>query len=370
MNAVTQEMESILDDLLKEASPYSLDHRQKKSLFESSLKTLTQFHYAHCGAYRNILDAGGAEIDVIEYQDIPHLAVRLFKEYELKSIPDENVIKVLTSSGTTSQTVSRIFLDRLTSVYQTKVLVHIMQSYLGKKRLPMLIIDHPGVIKNRASFSARGAGILGLSTFGRDHSYALDDNMQIDIDKITLFLDKYQNQPIFVFGFTFMVWQYFIERLKALDIHLDLSNSILVHSGGWKKLQDRAVSNLDFKRILNEYTGINRVHNFYGMVEQVGSVYVECEEGVLHAPNYSDIHVLDPRDWSECDFSEPGVVVVESLLPISYPGHKLITEDLGTVLGEDDCPCGRKGKYFSIQGRIPRAEVRGCSDTHQNPQVG
>jgi hypothetical protein len=53
-----------------------------------------------------------------------------------------------------------------------------------------------------------------------------------------------------------------------------------------------------------------------------------------------------------------------SMLPWSYPGHALMTEDRGKVLGVDDCPCGRKGKYFTVKGRVPLAEMRGCSDTH------
>jgi hypothetical protein len=58
------------------------------------------------------------------------------------------------------------------------------------------------------------------------------------------------------------------------------------------------------------------------------------------------------------------VIQTLSLLPRSYPGHSLLTEDLGVVHGQDDCPCGRKGTYFSIVGRIPQAELRGCSDTY------
>ena len=42
---------------------------------------------------------------------------------------------------------------------------------------------------------------------------------------------------------------------------------------------------------------------------------------------------------------------------------KLSNEDLGKIIGEDDCKCGRKGKYFSISGRMSMAELRGCSDT-------
>ena len=42
----------------------------------------------------------------------------------------------------------------------------------------------------------------------------------------------------------------------------------------------------------------------------------------------------------------------------------VLTEDEGVVLGEDDCPCGRKGKYFVVHGRMKNAEIRGCSDTY------
>jgi len=37
------------------------------------------------------------------------------------------------------------------------------------------------------------------------------------------------------------------------------------------------------------------------------------------------------------------------------------------VHGEDDCPCGRKGRYFSVLGRLPQVEMRGCSDTRALP---
>ena len=61
---------------------------------------------------------------------------------------------------------------------------------------------------------------------------------------------------------------------------------------------------------------------------------------------------------------EKGLIEVVSVLPGSYPGHVLLTEDEGMILGEDDCPCGLKGKYFKIEGRIKNAEIRGCSDTY------
>src|SRR5690606_25284704 len=121
------------------------------------------------------------------------------------------VFKVLTSSGTTSQRVSHVVLDRHTSTAQTKALVLILQQFIGRDRLPMLIIDHPEVIKDRHSFSARGAGILGLSTFGSHHVYALKaEDMSVKFDAIDAFLKQHLNARILIFGFTFMVWKYFV----------------------------------------------------------------------------------------------------------------------------------------------------------------
>ena len=163
-----------------------------------------------------------------------------------------------------------------------------------------------------------------------------------------------------------MVWQHLY--VEAADLGLDLSRAVLVHSGGWKKLAELAVTNETFKARLREAFGIERVHNFYGMVEQVGSVFFECEAGFFHAPNFADVLVRDPGTWEPAPDGVAGVVEVMSLIPESYPGHALLTEDVGTILGVDDCPCGRLGRRFTISGRIPKAEVRGCSDTYERPQ--
>ena len=111
-------------------------------------------------------------------------------------------------------------------------------------------------------------------------------------------------------------------------------------------------------------TGINEIHDFYGMVEQVGSIFVECEEGYLHAPIFADIIIRNKMTMEPLAFGQEGLIEVLSILPRSYPGHVLLTEDLGTILGEGDCCCGKKGKYFKVKGRLPKAEIRGCSDTH------
>ncbi|MDI2127388.1 hypothetical protein [Yinghuangia seranimata] len=341
------------------------DDRERHLLPE--LRRLTEHHRANCAPYDRVLRALGvpAGDPGARIADLPWLPVRLFKHHDLASVPADAVFKTLTSSGTTGAEVSRIHLDRQAAADQTRALSRTLQAVLGGRRLPMLMVDTPSVVKDRRSFSARGAGVLGMAGFGRDHTYVLDADGRPDPDAVARFLTAHGNAPFLVFGFTFMVWQYLYE--VAARHRFDLSQGILVHSGGWKKLADRAVDNATFRARFAADTGLTRIHNYYGMVEQIGTVFVEGPDGdALYCPDFADVVVRDPVTWAEQPVGVPGVIEVVSALPRSYPGHVLLTEDLGVVHGVDDGHW--PGKRFSVLGRLPRAEARGCSDTYAESQ--
>lgn len=348
--------------------PYLLGKDEKATIFTKRLEELTRLHMNNCPEYARILGSIGYEGAQIEhYGQLPFLPVRLFKNLSLKSVSSEEVIKTMTSSGTTGQSVSRIYLDRKTSFNQQKAMVKIVSDYTGSGRMPMIILDCPSVVKDRVMFSARGAGILGFSMFGSKKIYAFNDDMELDAAGLSVFLEEHAGKNILLFGFTFMVWQHFYKeliQLKEQGVVFDLSKGILIHGGGWKKLVSQAVSRVEFHARLQEVCGLNRIHDYYGMVEQTGSIYMQCEYGHLHASIFSDVIMRRPVDFSQCDIGEKGIIQTLSAIPESYPGHSLLTEDEGVILGEDDCPCGRKGKYFSVLGRLENAEIRGCSDTY------
>jgi phenylacetate-coenzyme A ligase PaaK-like adenylate-forming protein len=347
---------------------YSLRQSEKEQYLLPLLDGLTRHHQGASPAYARLLEAvysrAGAAASL---EEIPYLPVGLFKSHRLVSVADDRIFKTLTSSGTTGQQVSRVYLDSETAQRQTVALSRILQHVLGPDRLPMLVIDTSALLKNRQEFSARGAGVLGMMNFGRQHVYALDEGMNLNRDAVRDFLARFGGSPFLMFGFTFMVWKYFFQPLGGLGV--DLSQGILIHSGGWKKLADEAVDNATFKARLRESTGLHRIYNFYGMVEQVGSVYMEGEDGLLYPPNFADVVIRDPRTWEPAPDGQPGVIQVLSALPLSYPGHSILTEDLGVVHSVDSGIGGRFGKAFSVIGRVPRSEVRGCSDTHQEPAV-
>ena len=348
--------------------PYSLKKEEKEKLLTERLVELTKLHQEKCLKYRHMLDAVNFDVkNISSYKELPFLPVRLFKEMDLKSIEQNEVVKTMTSSGTTGQAVSKIYLDRTTSMNQQKAMVKIVSDFTGVNRMPMIIVDSPSVVKNRSMFSARGAGILGFSIFGTRKIYALDEQMKLDVGGLKEFLERFKGQKILLFGFTFMIWQHFYKellRLKDMGISFDLSNGVLIHGGGWKKLTSEAVSHDEFHKRMRDICGIQDIHDYYGMVEQTGCIYMECECGHLHASNFSDVIIRRPVDFSEAEVGEAGIVQVVSTIPESYPGHNLLTEDEGRIIGVDDCPCGRRGKYFKIIGRLTNAEIRGCSDTY------
>ena len=348
-------------ELLREQPAYQAEPGFKNREMLSELNKLSEHHYDNCEAYKKIIDGywGDGALNVRNIEDVPYLPVSLFKQLQLDSIGSDETVITLTSSGTTGQAVSRIAVDRATSTSQQKCLANSIAHALGKKRLPMLVADTSSVIKDPKLMSARGAGVLGMMRFGVKPVFMLDSEGQPDIGAVQEFLAGNGDNPFFIFGFTFLVWKILSEQFKGAD--LDLQNGTLIHSGGWKKMVEEAVGPDEFKAELKRTVNLEHSYNFYGMVEQIGSIFLEGPDGLLYAPNFSEVIIRNEKTWEPCEVGEPGIVQVLSLIPRSYPGHSLLTEDLGVI--ESARTSGRFiGKGLRVLGRVKKTELRGCSD--------
>lgn len=343
----------------------NLSPEDKMAALLPMLDGLTARHQRHCEDYQRMVPAGEGAPSA-RWSDVPFLPVRLLKLLDLRSVASRDIIRVLNSSGTTGQVPSRVHLDKTTSAWQRRALSRIMKPVTGGRRLPMLILDAESSVR-RKPMTARGAGIVGMMNFGRKYVFALDDDMTLNVERTGAFFAAHERSELLLFGFTFLVWQYLRECIETMA-NLDLSRAVLVHSGGWKKLTALAVDNETFKAEFRQRAGLTRVHNFYGMVEQVGSVFLECDQGLLHTSDFAEIVVRRPEDWSVADTGEQGIIQCLSVIPWSYPGHSLLTEDMGRVVHSDGCPCGQRGTAFRVEGRVPATELRGCSDVAKVPR--
>jgi phenylacetate-coenzyme A ligase PaaK-like adenylate-forming protein len=351
-----------LEKLLLE-DPYSMDKQKKSYFFKNYLNKLTLHHSNNSKEYKKLINYLGYSVKKKnEIDKIPFIPVRLFKELNLLSIKKDKIIKVLSSSGTTGNKLSKIYLDKKNALNQVKVLQKIMNKILGNQRLPMLIIDKNIKNINRTNFNARIAAINGFSLFGKEHTFLLDEKNKIDYAKLNKFLSKYGKNKFFVFGFTSFIFENLMEKLKINKINSDFKNAILLHGGGWKKLEKKKITNEVFKKRIFKKFNLKSVFNYYGLVEQTGSIFVECKCGYFITSNFSDVLIRDSNFNLETENTK-GFLQLFSLLPTSYPGHNILTEDIGEVIKDPKCSCSIQGKRFLVHGRVEKAEIRGCSDT-------
>ena len=347
-------------NIIKKIEAYEKIGIVKNSFFPEELKRLTKHHFYKSKEYKKFLIYNKYDLNNVKLNKFPFVPTSLFKEISLKSIKDNQIHKILTSSGTSGSAPSKIYLDRINAQNQTIALSKIMSTILGNHRLPMLIIDqNPNVTKN--TFSARVAAINGFSIFGTNHEYILDSNGKINQNKLRIFLNKFGSKKFFVFGFTSYVHKCFFELIKVSKY--DFSEGILLHGGGWKKMESKKISNQLFKKYLIKNFNFKEVIDYYGMVEQTGSIFLECKYCLNFMTSYySDILIRD-KNLNIVENGKKGLIQLFSLLPTSYPGHSILTEDIGEIVKNNSCECSNIGKSFKVHGRSTHSELRGCSDT-------
>ena len=352
----------MINDFLK-YDPFSLPENEKQKIFTKKINFLTNYHYNNCFEYKKILNL--LKFDKNKkylLEEIPFIPTRLFKLYDLISSNKKSNLKTLKSSGTSNANVSKIYLDPENVNNQIKVLTKIISNFLGKDRLPMLIIDDKKKNENPGNISAKSAAIRGFSIFGKSYEYLINNKNEIDYSKLNNFLEKYGGQKFLIFGFTIDIFNYLINKIEAKKLKSNFKNAFLLHGGGWKKLEKKKINNKLFKKKLLEKLSLKNIFNYYGMVEQTGSIFVECNCGKFITSIFSDIIIRDEK-LKKLKKGEKGLIQLFSLLPTSYPGHSILTEDIGEIIDENGCSkCKRKGKTFVVHGRAQQSEIRGCSD--------
>jgi len=361
-------LEQQIDALLK-GPQYEIPQREKEELLLPLFRDLCRSMAESCPPYGRFLERLGTPIpNWCRLADIPPLPVSMFKYFELRAVPASQVVRELLSSSTTGTAPSRIFVDKTTAFRQARALAAVLKEHIGGSRRPYLVLDSPDSVPEGDRLTARGAAIRGIGNFASSVHYAFrtlpGGELTPDLAAIESFFATHASAHPLLFGFTYIVWTRFILEMEKRGLAFAASGATLLHSGGWKKLTSQAVSREDFSSRAAGVVGCPpaAILDFYGMVEQVGTVFVDCPAGYKHAPAFADFIVRAPCTMDPVAIGQEGLIEVLSVLPESYPGLALLTEDLATLIGSDDCPCGRKGRYFRFTKRVERTELRGCGD--------
>ncbi|GMU62273.1 MAG: acyl-protein synthetase [Myxococcaceae bacterium] len=339
---------------LLDAPPYG--PRDEAALLREAVE-LTRKHLAGCRDYAAIWpDFSGAE----SLEGLPYLHVGLFKRIAFRTEGVKHQ-RVLLSSATTSGTSSQVALDEVSAQLQAKSSLAILKDFVGVAKRPLVVIDDAASLRQRGQVSARVAAALSLLPLATTTTFLLKG----EEPQWSLVEDAVRAEPaFFVYGFTWALWKRWAQggipsSLKELLTHKQIH---FVHSGGWKKLEAEAVSReaLDGALLSGAAAG-SRVIDFYGLVEQNGVIFPLCEAGARHVPRWATVIVRDPWTMKPAEPGQQGLLQFINVLAHGAPYHSVLTEDLGSLL-EGPCPCGRSGPRFTLHGRVPKAELRGCAN--------
>jgi len=327
----------------------------------AEMNELVAHHHRGCPVYRVMSREG----DAPTIEEVAFLHVGVFKSLSLRT-EGEDIIhqRDLLSSATSSGISSVISLDSSSSELQSKSVTAILADYIGDKKRPLLVLDSPRSLRGRGGISARIAAAMSLQRFAESTSFLIpdmEDIQAIEVERIISIAENHDD--LIVYGFTWILWNAWGNNpaIEAIRDSLRGKRISFVHSGGWKRLESERIDRDLFDSSLLEglHPG-SKVIDYYGLVEQVGVIYPQCEHGHRHVPIWADVIVRDP--WtSDSLIDEIGQIQLLNLLARGSPYHSILTEDLGIIIS-GACPCGRSGKRFDLIGRVPKAEIRGCAN--------
>ncbi|WP_309396747.1 acyl-CoA reductase [Cerasicoccus maritimus] len=352
-------------------SPYSLAGEARRARLLEAMHDAYRHHFESCAAYRRFCEGRGlsAVSKFAALEEIPYLPVQAFKDSAdlLRSVPDSEVKTTLQSSAT-SGLPSSVAVDAITAKRQVRALASVLGTALGPKRRPLLVFD-ADPRSGSGVMGARSAAVQGFLNLAREVDYAMmPENGVLTLQRKVLneLAERWadSNEPVLLFGFTFLVYSMVLEPLAKEGVKIQLpKGSYLAHLGGWKKLADQAVSKEAFAQSAQQVFGIEpeSVVDFYGFTEQMGVTYPDAANGDKIAPAFAEVIVRDPQTLAPMPDGQVGLLQFVTPLPHSYPGISVLTDDIGMVTGRDGCG-DWQGTQFRVLGRAKQAEVRGCGD--------
>lgn len=343
---------------LFEQSPF--DDRDD-AVFLKEMNELSVMHLKNCRSYGAIWPDWRNATNTSE---LPYIHVGLFKHLSLSSITSSTVgPRALFSSGT-SGLASKIVLDEKSCRLHSTSVQHILEAMIGSRKRILLVLDSADSLRQPGRISARTAAALSLKHLAKEIHFIASDMQgepKIDWKRMEALLDR--EEEFLVYGFTWMLWQAWgLANPPAQIAQLLKQKKVqFIHSGGWKRLEKMNVTRETFdEKLVGTCRLDSTVFDFYGLVEQPGVIYPLCHAGNRHVPRWADIIVRDP--WTLRPLQEQrGMIQLLNVLAYSSPCHSVLTEDMGEII-PGECPCGWKGKMFNLSGRIPKAEIRGCSN--------
>ncbi len=329
--------------------------------FDAFATEVFAHQFAHNQAYRKFCEGRGVlPADVKSWREIPAVPTDAFKFVNLTTA--DKYEAVFQTSGTTQGKRGKHFFKSL-DVYRAAIEGPFRTFCQSEPRLTMLALTpSPGdMAESSLSFMM---GDL-LQKCGRPMTsgffIALDHESQefeFDFDGIVDALDDAKG-PVFLLGTAFA----FIEFFDTVDLKWKLPAGSRVLETGGLKGKTREVTKEDLYELFGERLGIPETHllSEYSMTELSSQAYtdnlvrgVSWKEAHFVVPPWTRVEVVDPLTLEVIDKPEARGLIrwydlanIDSVIAIQ-------TSDFGIRYADGS---------FTLEGRAPEADLRGCSLT-------
>ena len=355
-----------IDELLKQPDALKLSteeyHKWKYKVFKQAF----QWHYENCPEYNDYCKLYNIKSDDINsYEDlikIPPIPSDVYRESDklILSVPEKDIIRILTTSSTTSKNPVKFPIDKRTW--------NLSMGFTAKNWDQVAQINGKGsVIFLTPSPQESDTGLVG-GMYGVFRSTGFtNDDIHFSVKKNVFNADKIINiienskKPRNLYGPPF-AYMHFIKYLEEHNLNIKLDDgSRAITTGGWKGVEEHKVSKEEFNKRVGKALGLNSryIRDGYGSTD-IMTCIASCEYHNIHIPPWFHVSIRDPENiQEEVAEGEHGLIVLMSAYVFSYPAFTM-PADMG-ISKEIDCECGRTSQVVKIKGRATTGGQRGCA---------
>lgn len=347
----------LVDDLLLQ-SPYCLDEKEKRAVFLPALEETMLYHLDSSLPFRHWVKNRGARIGKsVDITEFPFVPVQVFKEKDLVTVGENEIVDVRHSSSTTSGVPSLVKRDSVTLKRYRLSRNSTLNNYCSvSEGVQLGIIEDPDENPD-ARLSANLILHVIASRAAKGQTYYVvrrnGSEVEVQVQKFLDLVDQFNGNLSLIFGHLAYIYLFLIAELNALGVKLNLPNVTLLFGWGWKKFADKAVSLDVFRQGVHSTLGIppSSVLDMYGFAES-NTLYLECPAGFRHVPIWEEALARCPKSLKPVADGQEGLLQFLSAIPRSYAGASVLVDDIGFVLrAGNPCPCGRKGTRFKLLRR-------------------
>jgi phenylacetate-coenzyme A ligase PaaK-like adenylate-forming protein len=334
-------------------------------LFIEAVRESIRWHAARVPAFAARV-GGFLPRTLAECADVPFLLAAFFKKHTPISVPNEDVVLRLTSSGTRGpRTV--LAMDGWTLAADQRM-SEVMFRHLGwdtpDRPCHYLLLSHEPEPDMGLGAAFTNDSLMRYAP-AREVFHALRrtglGGHEFDPFGAIDALRRWDGQPVRIFGFPAFLHA-LLNRMDALgvpDVRLHPDACVWL-GGGWKGDEPIDRDTLYGRVVARLGVPLERVRDCYGSAEH-GVPYVECRRHRHHAAIWSHPTVRDPATFAPVGFGRPGLLHFVTPYYTSMPLVSVLTTDVATLHPGASCGCGIERPYFVLLGRAGRSRNRTCA---------